>query len=288
MNKVLPPTCNDNAALQALANNQKVGSYPNLLSAVALIQRGYDQYQLVGGNAFSVARVTISSVVATHLKAHYKNPPLDLGHITIMRQETEHRVCPMCGSMHGGTLDHLLPKNGYPEFSLFSMNLVPACKCNIKRKEILTGPNSNERILHPYFDDCLSERLIAARFQNLSAIPSVGLQLLVASTHPEYSAISFHVRSIVERTAIKKYLADRWSKLCRKPSLVVRALEQNPQNIAELKKILNAELNLLDDLHDGKNNWNSVFVAGLLDQNVSNWLFRQMSTLGRLPDAPLI
>jgi len=36
---------------------------------------------------------------------------------------------------------------------------VPACKCNSKRSTLLIGPNPGERILHPYYDDVLGERL---------------------------------------------------------------------------------------------------------------------------------
>jgi hypothetical protein len=190
--------------------------------------------------------------------------------------------------MHRGTLDHYLPKNGYPIFSVFSLNLVPACKCNSKRKETLTGPNPNERLLHPYFDDCLGQRLIKAKFEDLGKVPRVTIVLTVPPTHPDYPAIAFHFREIVQKTALRGYVADRWSNLCRKPSLAVRALERNIGDSAELQRELQKELNLLDDQYRGKNNWNSVFVSGLLDPTVMEWLLQRLSSAGRQPNAPLI
>lgn len=71
--------------------------------------------------------------------------------------------CPMCGSLHSGTLDHIFPQSDYPEFAVFSRNLVPACKCNSKRQNDLLGDGQGERILHPYYDVCLGERLLSAR-----------------------------------------------------------------------------------------------------------------------------
>ena len=288
MNNIPRPTFDDYTALQNLANNKNIGSYPNLQNFVACIHQGYQQYEAARGNAFIVSTVVISPAVEKYLKAHYKTPPKDLKHITELREGSEYLVCPMCGSLHSGTLDHLLPQGGYAAFAIFSLNLVPACKCNSKRGELLVGPNADERILHPYFDHCLAERLIEAHFEDLGPVPKVSIRLCIDDTHPEHSAIVFHCRSIVERTAVTQYLRDRWIDICRKPSLVVRALEHNPQTRDELQQILEKELDMLDDLHRGKNNWNSIFVAGLLDKNVLRWLFMQLHMPGRLPDDPLI
>lgn len=288
MNRIPCPTINDQVALQELADNERVGSYPHLRDEVADLLQGYAQYEAAGGNAFAVAQVNVRPVVKEYLKAHYRDPPRALRYITTMREEAEHRTCPMCGSFHRGTLDHLLPQISHGAFAVFSRNLVPACKCNSKRSDVLMGPNEGERILHPYFDDCLAERLIAARFEDLGPVPKVGLRLCVDSTHPDYAAIAFHFRSIVERTAITGYLRDRWADLFRKPSLVVRDLKRNPPTIDALKHVLEEELELLDDAHQGKNNWNSIFIAGLLEPEAMNWLFQQFNAPGRLPDAPLI
>lgn len=287
MNKVQSPQYDDSAAFVGLSNNPRLGSYPQLQPLVGTVHAGYAQYLAVNGEPTLVLNLPISDACATLLKKHYAKPPTDLAHITEMRESTEHLVCPMCGSMHSGTLDHYLPKNGFPIFSVFSKNLVPACKCNSKRSETLLGTNAGERVLHPYFDDCLGERLVSARFEDLGAVPKVSLIVLISNAHPHHSAISFHVRSIVERSAVKKYLADRWSSLFRKPSLVVRAFAENIATQAEVQTVLEEERVALDDLHKGKNNWNSIFVSGLLDPIVLAWLAARFATPGRVPDSPL-
>lgn len=242
MNKIPRPTCDDHVALQNLANNRRVGSYPVLQGAVAAILQGYTQYEAAIGNAFNVLPVRVSPAVEAYLKSHYNKPPKDLKHITLLRETTEHLACPMCGSLHRGTLDHLLPQDSHAAFAVFSPNLVPACKCNSKRQEVLIGTNANERILHPYFDDCLAERLIAPQFEDLGPVPRVMLRLLVNNTHPEYAAINFHFCHIVKRTAITQYIRDKWIDLCRKPSLVVRALKHNPPTLEALQEGSNPRL----------------------------------------------
>jgi hypothetical protein len=288
MNRLLPPAYDDDMALQQLAANAQVKSYPRLGRAHAVILEGYANYRNVCGNAFAVHPVRITKILAKNLKDHYQSPPNVLKHITELRASTEHLTCPMCGSLHRGTLDHLLPQKNFAAFAIFTLNLVPACKCNSKRKDVLTGKLEGERILHPYFDDCLSERLVAAKFEDLGPVPKVGLRLCVDHTHPEYVAIAFHFRSIVAKTAVRAYLRDKWIDLCRKPSLAVRALKENPTSPEDLLGILIEERELLDDSHRGKNNWNSMFVSGLIDKHVATWIFHRMNHHGRVADGPLV
>jgi hypothetical protein len=287
VNKVPLPPYDDSTAFDSLSKNKRLGSYPKLEPLVSTVQASYAQYLAVNGEPTLVHNHSIGVAAAKFLKGHYSSPPADLSHITKMRESTEHLLCPMCGSMHSGTLDHYLPKNGFPIFSVFSKNLVPACKCNSKRSETLLGINPGERVLHPYFDDCLGDRLVTAKFEDLGEVPRVSLALMIPNAHPLYPAISFHVRTIVERSAIRRYLADKWSSLYIKPSRVVRAFENNVATLPEVEAILEKERDALDAVHYGKNNWNSVFVSGLLDPIVSAWLTQKLSTPGRAPDSCL-
>ncbi|RMT18818.1 putative phage-related protein [Pseudomonas amygdali pv. mori] len=287
MNKIQRPNIDDAFALTNLAANHRVSSYPHLQTSVAMLHHAYAQYEAAQGNAFAVLPVPMNLQAAAYLKAHFKSPPQDLQHIKTLRQAEEHRTCPMCGSLHRGTLDHLLPQSDHSAFVVFSLNLVPACKCNSIRQNLLIGPNPGERILHPYFDHCLRERLVRADFQDLGLVPKISLQLCVDGAHPEFAAVRFHVRSIVQRTAVLGQLNTNWANLCRKPSLVIRALNVNPTSHAALQDVLQNEIETLDDAHDSKNNWYSMFVAGLLEPPVLAWLFQQLNTPGRLPNGPL-
>ena len=288
MNRLPRPEIDDHAALQLLADNDRLKSFPLLRDAAQAIAAGYDQYIAVAGDALQVNHVPLDEEVEAHLRGHYASPPSALAHISDLRLDAEQRVCPMCGSMHRGTLEHLLPKEDYAVFSIFSQNLVPACKCNIRRGRTLVGDGEGERILHPYFDDCLADRLLAARFDDLAMLPHITLRILVGPEHPQHSAIAFHIREVVSTSAILKYIKDKWVHLCQKPKRVVRALGALPANVGHLREILEEELQLMDETHGGKNNWDSVFVAGLLDIDVSLWLFERLTEPTRLPNGPLV
>lgn len=73
----------------------------------------------------------------------------------------------------------------------------------------------------------------------------------------------------------------------RKPSRVVRAFAENIATQAEVEALLEEEREALDDLHGGKNNWNSMFVSGLLDPPVTAWLAARLGAPGRLRDSTL-
>ncbi|MPS34324.1 MAG: hypothetical protein E2593_03290 [Stenotrophomonas sp.] len=288
MNRLPSPVHDDGLAFESLANNHRVKSFPRLQPIVPAVQAGYVQYANVEGNPAHVQNPAIDAERSNLLRKHYASPSADVAYIKAMRTATAHRVCPMCGSFHSGTLDHYLPQHDFPAYSLLSLNLVPACMCNSKRGSVLLGQEPGERILHPYYDDCLGERLLRAKFEDPGEVPRVGVTLAVPATHPNYAAIAFHFRQVVIRTGICGYLADRWSDLLRRPSLAVRALGQPINSLAVLQQVLEDELDKLDDLHRSKNNWMSLFVMGLLDPPIVNWLFARLSSPVRLPDGPLI
>jgi hypothetical protein len=66
--------------------------------------------------------------------------------------------CPLCGHRRVSTLDHHLPQSRYAAFTVFPLNLVPACKdCN-KSKLNFVPTQIGESTLHPYFDDVEASR----------------------------------------------------------------------------------------------------------------------------------
>ena len=289
MNRLDPPDYfDDAAALDALAVNKRLNCYPHLAAHVPAIKAGYLQYVAASGNAHAVANVALPAPIQGYLRALYAKPPAAIDYIDRIREESDADCCPMCGSFHSGTLDHLLPKTDYPVFAIFGRNLVPACKCNSKRTNQLTGAAPNERILHPYFDDILGERLFVAHFEDLGLAPKITLRPLLDPADPDAAAVRFHMTNVVERTSVLRYLRTCWTNLLRRPSLVAAELRDAPASREALENILLAELDRQDDTYGSRNNWRSVFLAGLLDDPVLDWLFAAFQRPGWETDGPLI
>ena len=72
--------------------------------------------------------------------------------------------CPFCGISESSTLDHYLPKEQYPEFSVFPANLVPCCSpCNTRKRDKILDDNTDVRLfIHPHFDQIPSMLFLAA------------------------------------------------------------------------------------------------------------------------------
>ncbi|WP_449284426.1 hypothetical protein [Marinobacter sp. PE14] len=279
MNKLLAPKEDDSAGLKDLAHGR--GKYASPLQSVEnnIVQQ-YLNYEKHLGNPWSINPINLNEDQKRSLAYYYKNPTKKLAYINDIRANDETDVCPMCGSLHRGTLDHFFPQADYPEFSLFSLNLVPACKCNILRQTKLKGKAPSERVLHPYFDACLSERLLKARFKDLGDTPSISVEICVSVAHPNYTEIQYHAKNIVESSRLYEYLNKRWRKLLIKPKAILSGLKwKTPRNKEDLIELIEGQLETEDEDHESKNNWRSIFVCGLLERDLIDWMWKERGRL---------
>lgn len=288
MRKLSFPIFDDIAGIDALVDNHRLGSYPGLQTFRQALKTGYVQYESVSGNAHAVVHVPIPDPLDKWLRKHYKDLPTSHHPIEDIREDNLALPCSMCGSSHAHTLDHVLPKEDHPAFAVFSKNLVPACDCNLKRGQNYKGHAVGARILHPYYDACLDERLYAAKFSGMDATVIVDLEILVAPTHPDRPAIEYHLVNVIKRTGVLNWLGRQWVKFVRAPRKIVGSLNFIPANQAELTAAICEHRDARDYAQDSLNNWESMFAQGLLDPAVIAWLFPRLSAAGRSVDDPVI
>lgn len=63
-------------------------------------------------------------------------------------------VCPFCGTGKLEEVDHYIPKEHYPEFTLFPLNLIPICnKCNKKKSDKFIDGSKGRMFINFYTDD---------------------------------------------------------------------------------------------------------------------------------------
>ena len=283
-----PAFFDDHDALVSLSQNRLAGSYPALQDHVAEIADAYTQYVAVDGDLSSIAGCPLPPEIGTLLKGHYANPTVDLPYISRLRDEGRIRTCTMCGSLYGYTLDHVMPKGTHPCFAIFGLNLVPACQCNSLRTNLLFGAAPGERILHPYFDDILGERLISARFEELGPVPRVTVRVILDAAHPMHAGVQFHLANVVARTHVAAWIAVEWNKLLLKPGNLIRFLRNDPATRADLVAIIENERETVDEALGSRNSWHSILLSGLLEDDVVDWLFAAFHRPGRAPNGPLL
>ncbi|MDY7566842.1 hypothetical protein QN400_07215 [Pseudomonas sp. RTC3] len=85
--------------------------------------------------------------------------------------------CPFCGGDGARTIEHYLPQASYPEFSVFSLNLMPSCgDCNRKRNDA-NKHGAEIKLLHPYFDWHLLDKLdLYTSIDFMSGVPRFELE----------------------------------------------------------------------------------------------------------------
>ncbi|WP_394189177.1 hypothetical protein [Pseudoalteromonas atlantica] len=281
MKKLSLPAVNDTQKITATSQSARLHrtSYPHLSNQLQIILNGYQNYHANSGNALSVANVTITNDLSTALKKHYASPPADLKFIDELRASSPN-VCPMCGSLKTGTLDHLFPKDDYPWFAVYSKNLVPACDCNSKRRTNLT--NGNKRILHPYYDLFLNQRLLSCSITQDPLFPKAKIEIdYVLPHHAEINSIKYHTEKVVLPSGIINWLEGEWETTTLNPSSKIQTLPlANIPTIEDFSRYLNDALNRYDQSYSTPNNWFSIFIHGVLNSaGVLRYLFDKHNSI---------
>ncbi|CDT71247.1 putative phage-related protein [Vibrio coralliirubri] len=280
MKKLPLPRIDDVVITRTIANNPRLNetTFPHLRNQLGDIERAYELYVQELGNAWNIEQPNLTAKLGAGLKSNYSSPPVDLNFLERIRKSSP-EVCPMCGSANPTTLDHLFPKESYPAWAIFSKNLVPACSCNTYRGIALKGNEASQaRVLHPYFDDCLNERVLTTVFEFPDNFRWVKAKVdYVDLDHPNIASIRFHVRNIVLKNKIDVWLRGQMTKLKEFPPNVIKGLSRRRLiNEGELVDTLEDLLDSYDEQCGTPNNWNSILIHGLLNkQEVHGWIIER-------------
>lgn len=271
MKRIDPPVIDDIKELQLLSNNEGLGSYPCLLNEYIRFRSQYNQYSKSSGNPWNIAPLPISAHLRKALRLHYGSPPVGrLQFLKNYRRDLSPTLCPMCGGFGNGTLDHYLPKDDYPEYSFFSKNLVPACNCNSLRGTTVKGAVSPARVIHPYFDDFLADRLYQAVFKGEFYAPRISIEVIDIN-HPKFDILKFHLDEVVTNEATQGWFEKYWSDLSQRPHDKLELVLPSSSQVltgADLKVSVEKYRNHMDKDYSTPNNWFSIFYTGLMkDQN---------------------
>jgi hypothetical protein len=279
MKNIPVPKVDDTLATTELSNNQRLNetSYPYLKNELPQILAAYHDYEMQNGNALNVNPLVISGSLKTGILKNYNSRPRPLNYIELIRKSSP-RVCPMCGSLKSFSVDHLMPKEDYPEFSIYSKNLVPACDCNFKRGRTTSDRVRNVRVLHPYFDHCLSQRQLSCVISPALQFPRAKIEIVcITPQGPLFGSVEYHLEEIVKPSGLQVWLEEQWEILCLTPSDLIQTLPLAVlPNIADFLICVRDALARNDNSLGTPNNWISIFLHGISESpDVSQWLFDQ-------------
>ncbi len=275
--------------IKDIANNNRFRHRAIISAESAFLMSAYKDYLRNRGNPWTVAGHVPSVQFRGAMEALYSSTIKEVAYIREMRNDNSGRCCSMCGSLSSTQIDHYLPQNHYPEFSIFKPNLFPICGCNQSKLQKTIGPNPGERFLHPAYDRKISDRAIYVRIRHHSGTPSYEVSFKKPKRVRASAAFDFHMRTLVSKDRITRYVKQGFEKFCRRPSSVVTELRyRNPGSKVELAMMLRDELEEACREHQSKNNWESVFLHALLERRTLNWLWRRFADLNRPINAPLV
>ncbi|MET4666321.1 hypothetical protein [Sphingomonas sp. PvP056] len=233
----------------------------------------YHDYRLTRGDPFAVAAADFPENVKLAQYDLYDSRSRN-GLFRGIRHWQHVPCCPMCGApTPTGSIDHYLPRDEFPEFSVLPCNCVPACLvCNTQAKRaVYRGDDAPERFIHPYFDN-LAERAIwqvevlapfgAPRFR---PTPSPNLEA------DEWIMTEFHLDNILGEV-FQGTAASMWSKLPR--AIALRGVTP-ASPLEQVREALAAE-EVHAALTLGLNGWRAALLRGvLMQQDAIDWVGSQ-------------
>lgn len=222
----------------------------------------YYAYRHHGGNPWSINKSQFPQAIGDEQRQLYENRKSVKRFNDLRNQQLP--SCPMCGSPGTGTLDHFLPKETFPEFSVMAANLVPACThCNSSAKgRKYQGASSDEWPLHPYFDTLAKSAIWQVRVNPL--YQAATFDAVPYLTHPPavLKRLAFHL-DFVLGSQFQRACASLWATL---PQVIsdLTAIG-GPIAVSDVHSGLTTLLRI-DQISMGANAWRTAFHRGLLGE----------------------
>lgn len=169
--------------------------------------------------------------------------------------------CPFCGNLGNPfTLDHYLPKENFPEYSIFSKNLVPMCgECQLHKSTKTIDKNNKRIFIHPYYDNFAEKELLILKI-NFPYDQGTTFNLHV-SNDLETAEKDICSRHFEELKIEKRYLRFFKGEYIRLKKLI---LKKNNNNFS-LKLIDSFLLDILDRAElNSINQWEAIFYRSVL------------------------
>jgi len=264
MKRLSPHEFDDAAALHELVNSSDAFLSRFMRHGSQPILALYKQYENFVGNPAEVKSQLKLLELFSHLMINaYLSPPKPFQPLKNSVQETlSPNVCPMCGSLKTGTGDHYFPKDDYPEFAIYSKNLVPACDCNSQRGSTLLGSGEHEWIIHPFYEDALRQRIVSIRFDFTDQGTALAIEKLYPPDLPK-ARVDFHVKSIHSKTTMLDWARAEWAAHLVNPLDGLTWYPASAVSLGDVTKRVSEVMRGSEKKLGTPNNWVSAFYHGI-------------------------
>lgn len=190
-------------------------------------------------------------------------------------------ICPFCMIGEPATLEHYLPKDSFPEYTLYSKNLIPCCHvCNSYKGTNYLNVSGARRFINYYIDDVENKAFLKSTICIVDGIPTVDFTIDLNKDDVLYETIISHFEylHLFERyvnransiiSSILDTIVNSYSSLDNIDRIV-------DDSVPLLKLQLNAWMKQF-----GKNYWKACVLKGIIDdQDMFRELIRNYSFIG--------
>ncbi|WP_147445675.1 HNH endonuclease [Corallococcus aberystwythensis] len=256
MRSLSPPTHDNIKTIKDICSNT-----PGWHAHEATWLQAASSYQAAKGDPWLVNPSAFQSDISSELKDLYSSRRKG-GYIKRIRESSPDGNCPLCGSLGAGTVDHYLPKDEFPEFSIFSLNLVPACTfCNSAEKgKIFRGDSAPARIIHPYFDTLANNPILTVAFEQPFEAAIIRAKPVPTLSGSDLAIVKFHIETLLG-AAFQDFVRNLWTKL---PLTTLASLSKSTKGVTTLDTLshVNAQLQY-NQITYGANSWPAAFYRGI-------------------------
>lgn len=215
-----------------------------------------------GGSPEVVLTWPLANKNSTKFLTLYKSPKDGSTQGTALRSLRDHgyQFCPSCGEAGSpNTLDHFLPREKYPHFSVTIANLTPMCsKCQGKKSDHVGNAVNPRFFIHPYFDDFASQQLLELEIEPPFDIPTFNLRISDAVMFDARPIVEQHVQRLELPRRFRKFFRDRYRQLLRQAQ-DCRHEDVDLQAFLRVTKRSHARV--------GLNYWDHVFYLSVLEND---------------------
>ncbi|QCZ29838.1 HNH endonuclease [Leclercia adecarboxylata] len=152
------PKSDDKSCLDAIVLEKRESNKTNLTAISSKVKIAYDNHTSNCNTLENLSPIRLLKKQKASLHHAYTSKTNTFKKVTIdiLFPPTldDFDECPYCGIGDPSTLDHYIPKEVYPEFSILSKNLIPICStCNSSYKKTkFKLPNGKRIFIHSYYD----------------------------------------------------------------------------------------------------------------------------------------
>ena len=273
MKKITPLTVDNKELFDDVVNMRHNPAKGELQEIAAQIKLDYDNYD---SNKYNLEIMVPDSSVSA--QADYLLNCYERGKkIDDIKKSIKDNIpsgikgkCLYCMISEPHTLDHYLDKSEFPEFSIYTDNLLPICsRCNNKKGT--KWVNGSDRLfINNYFDDIISDNYLFIDIGLSSGIPFVERVRLdfsgVIATKKQIDLVESHYK---ELDLIKRY---KKSAIGLLETIVCELTEPTRENLSACEEAIQRKLNAFEKIN-GSNHWEAAVCRGILDNKaVMSWL----------------